>query len=479
MLLQFSRLCRAVHYLGVFCFFVGVVHEAEAAENRLIVDPAPAGVSQNDDFAVKVRNPGGDWQKLSTYLVKVAHNKMSDRTVENASMATFDFEGSVEVAVTSSRQPIQSVKIRPLSYEIKPRIEGNTIIFSLSRPCNLSVEINDDIFHNLHLFANPLEESRPNLSDPNVIYFGPGVHDIPDHQLRVPSGKTVYMAGGAVICGQILIDHAHDVQVLGRGMTDQRSISITNSSHVKISGIFASQIFIGGSSHVEFSNIKCISYQRWGDGIDVICSSDVRMDGLFNRNSDDCIAIYAKRGSFSGGSRDITLRNASLWADVAHPILVGTHGNTKNPEKIENLRFLNLDILDQMEPQLEYQGCMSLNASDSNLIRDVRFEDVRVEDFRLGQLVNVRVCFNRRYCTSPGRGIEDVCFKNISYTGTHANASIIEGYDDQRKVKDIVFENLSINGVKISDHMDKLPWYKTSDMANFFVGEHVEGIRFR
>ena len=257
------------------------------------------------------------------------------------------------------------------------------------------------------------------------------------------------------------------------------ALRIANSRHVEISGIFGSQFFTGGSQHVTISNVKCISYVGNGDGMNVISSSEVLIDGVFNRNSDDCITVYGTRLGFTGGASRVTVQNSTLWADVAHPILVGTHGNTPNPETLEDLRFINLDILDHKEPQLDYQGCLALNAGDSNLIRNVRFEDIRVEDFRQGQLVNVRVFFNRKYCTSPGRGIENVLFKNIAYTGTHAEQSVIAGYDDARKVKNVVFENLVINGTVILDQMPKPAWYKTSDMARIFVGEHVEGVEFR
>ena len=48
-----------------------------------------------------------------------------------------------------------------------------------------------------------------------------------------------------------------------------------------------------------------------------------------------------------------------------------------------------------------------------------------------------------------------------------------------RKIKSIRFENLMINGKVISDDMAGKPaWYKTSDMARFFVGEHVGSIVF-
>ena len=101
-----------------------------------------------------------------------------------------------------------------------------------------------------------------------------------------------------------------------------------------------------------------------------------------------------------------------------------------------------------------------------------------MDDFTEGQLVNLRVAFNKKYCTAPGRGIENVTFKNISYTGTHANLSIIEGYDDTRGIKNIVFENLTINGREISWRMDKPGYYPVWDMGRIYVGPHVEGVEF-
>ena len=67
----------------------------------------------------------------------------------------------------------------------------------------------------------------------------------------------------------------------------------------------------------------------------------------------------------------------------------------------------------------------------------------------------------------------------ISYNGVNPEMSIIAGYDGERKIRNIHFENLKINGRTISDDMpEKLKWYKTSDYANIFVGEHVENITF-
>ena len=478
----------------------------------------------NADFSVKVRAPGQKWEDLATYLVKVAQGVDTRPPVQtlngqqtpqsesrpsmgprDSSMASFDFAGTVDVSITYNKGRIESAKIRPLSYGIAPIVKGNTITFSLVKPRNLSVEVNGDIFGNLQLFANPIETSRPSASDPNIMYYGPGLHQV--GRLAVPSGKTVYLAAGALVEGSFLLNNVKDVSILGRGILYQPNtmrskqpqgvviprggssgrrdaLLIEFSENIEVDGIIVVPntytALVGQSQNVTIKNIKSFSAGGNNDGIDVFSSSDVAIDGVFMRNSDDTIAIYGHRWNYYGDTKNVTVQNSTLWADVAHPILVGTHGDSTNPDKLEDLKFINLDILDQREPQLDYQGCMALNAGDSNLIRNVRFENIRVEDFREGQLVNLRVFYNRKYNTSPGRGIEDVLFKDITYNGTHANPSIIAGYDDNRAIKNVVFKNLRINGRVISADMPGKPgYYKTGDMADIFVGEHVEGIQFR
>jgi len=45
--------------------------QKQLVSNKLITYPAPKGVTLNNDFNVKVRIPGGDWQSLDDYLIKV------------------------------------------------------------------------------------------------------------------------------------------------------------------------------------------------------------------------------------------------------------------------------------------------------------------------------------------------------------------------------------------------------------------------
>lgn len=450
---------------------------------KVEVAGAPQGISLNNDFTVKVRPEGkSKWVIVPTYLVKVDEVRETKHHVEHASMATFDFSEKVEIAVTYNKGEIDSARVRPLSYDIPFTIEGNTLQFSLKKPANLSVEVNGDIFHNLHLFANPLDTFKVDKKNPDLIYFGPGIHHVEGGEFRIPSGKTVYVAGGAVMMGRMLIENVHDVKLLGRGIIDpsvKMGIRIANSRNVYVEGLMATQCATGGSDSVTIRNVKVISYFGWGDGMNVFSSRNVLFDRVFCRTSDDCTTVYGTRLGFEGPSSNITMQNSTLWADVAHPIFIGIHGNVDKPEILENLNYVNIDILDHKEKQLNYQGCLAINAGDENLIRNVRFEDIRIENFRQGQLVNLRIFFNEKYCKAPGRGIENVVFKNVSYTGNRAEISVIEGYDAQRKVRNIRFENLRINGQIISDDMPGKPkWYHTGDMARIYVGPHVEGVSF-
>jgi hypothetical protein len=197
--------------------------------------------------------------------------------------------------------------------------------------------------------------------------------------------------------------------------------------------------------------------------------SDVVIDDLFMRNSDDCIAIYGHRWYFYGDARNYKVTNSILWAAIAHPINIGLHGNTeKEGEVIENLLFQNIDILEQVEDDPDYQGCMAISDGDLNLVRNVRFEDIWVDVFEEGQLFNLRVVNNAKYNTGPGRGIEQVAFKNISYAGLNLNPSVLKGLDAQHSIKNITFDNMTINGKEVKD----------AAAANIKIGAFVKKVSF-
>lgn len=451
-------------------------------KNRLVIYPFPDGAAANHLFEVRVRSVGGDWREIIPYRMTASDVKSGRAALQDVSVVLFDFTGAIDMEITYTGSAIESVRLRPLSYAMPHTVKRNVIEFSLSEPRNLSLEVNGDIFHNLHIFAGVPESKIPVRGDKDVTFFGPGIHKLTLDQGNLKSGQTVYLSGGAIVQGSFLLDKVENVRIIGRGMLDQSrgSITVKHSRNIEIDGILTAGNFqIGQSDNVTIRNTKSIRSGQWGDGIDVFCCKNVVIENAFLRTSDDCIAIYGHRWDYDGDVDGVKVSNCTLWADIAHPILIGTHGNTENPNVLKNISIRNVDILDQHEEQIDYQGCLSINAGDSNLVRDVIFQDIRIENFRLGQLVNLRVFYNKKYNTSPGRGIAGVTFRNVSYSGTGANLSTIAGYDEARKIQNVKFENLVINGRAISDSMPGKPaWYKTGDMANIFVGEHVEDLTF-
>src|SRR5690606_21665136 len=113
---------------------------------------------------------------------------------------------------------------------------------------------------------------------------GTGIHEFKDGALRIPSNKTVYIAGDAILRGQLLVENVENVKIIGRGMVEhtvKMGVHIANAKNVYVEGIFTTQCAIGGSKNISINNVKSVSYYGWGDGMNVFASSDVVFDGVF------------------------------------------------------------------------------------------------------------------------------------------------------------------------------------------------------
>lgn len=138
--------------------------------------------------------------------------------------------------------------------------------------------------------------------------------------------------------------------------TYYRGVEISYSRNISIEGITVIDpphytVLLGQSERIDIRNIKTFSTRGWSDGIDMMACTDVKIDSVFLRTSDDCIAIYASRGDYQGDTRRVAVTRSILWADVAHPANIGTHGNHEgNGDVIEDILFHVIDILEHHEP---------------------------------------------------------------------------------------------------------------------------------
>lgn len=446
---------------------------AQSSDATLRIHAPPAGKAfwayLNDDFTVRVRTPGGEWRDLYEYNVKVDLDRPQD-----ASMVAFDIAGPVEVAVKKNNGDVRRVEVRPDSASVRAKLVGNTAYFRLDRPARISVEFDGDRLHNLHLFADAPEGDLP-PPGPGIVYFGPGVHPLPEGQksFRIPSNTTVVIAGGALVQGNIEIRDAENVRIVGHGVVDrpQQGITIANSRNVTVDGPIVLNpnhysVLCGQSTGVTIRNLKSVSASSWSDGLDFMSCSDVRVDSVFMRNSDDTIAIYGGRWDYKGDSRNYRITNSILWADIAHPINIGLHGTPNAAEVLEDIAFQNIDVLGHDEDDRDYQGVMAITDGDNNLVRDVRFEDIRIDSVEEGMLFNFRVVFNAKYSHAPGRGIERISVRNVRFKGGDINGPVIAGHSRDRVVRGVTIDNLTIGGKRL----------RRSDIQ---VGPFVEGLVVR
>lgn len=484
--------------------------------DKLYGYPIPEGVPVLKDFRVRVRIPDREWVELGTYMAKVdMHN------VREASVAYFDFQGRVECEITVLRESVHCVEIRPRSAGVDFKLEGNVIRFFLDRPSRLSIEINKDRFHNLHLFAeNPQKmpwenpgtvcaealsgqeqsvtvveptdgeldlekilEQTPCAGGRKVVCLQPGLHRLKENRCALLSDTKIIICGGAVVMGSFLVYNQNNITITGRGMihlghvkkeTYLRGVDISRSENIVLEGVIIMNpahysVHLGNSRNVEIRNIKAFSCEGWSDGIDMMACRNILIEEVFLRNSDDCIAIYGGRFKYPGNTQNVTVQRSVLWADVAHPTMIGVHGDAdKGGSTIENISFEEIDILEHHEPQDDYLGCMTINAGDDNIVRNVSYRNIRVEQFERGKLLDIQVKWNKKYNDVPGKQIENIVFDNIDYSGSGEHISEIRGLDENRRVKGVRIRNLKVRGVHVQKPED----------GNLHIGEYADDVTF-
>jgi len=433
------------------------------------VYPAPAGEVMSKDYVVMAEE-----QTVPVYVAKVASadparrwQAMDDKTnsanyFDTASFAYFDMQGTVTVTVTCP-EPIQSVRVLPSSFNLKPVVQGRTLSLTFAEAKPVTVEVNGNWVGALHLFANPPESDAPLPGDPNVVYFGPGIHEV--SQLVVTNGQTVYIAGGAVVRGVIRPDEKFQISsysglrtyaptfVLkgtnitfrGRGIVDgsactthARNLVSVQGRDIALEGVILRDastwtVPIRQSDRVQVRNVKLLGYRANSDGIDICNSRDVSVEGCFIRTLDDLIVV--KTDQRQGAARRIVARGCVLWNEVAHALSIGAELR----ETVEDVLFTDCDIIHDKgrEWTLRVYHC------DSALIRNVRFENLRIEESpRLASLWIGSAVWTRD--TERGH-IEQVRFKNIQAKADPLRVEL-KGFDETHAVEDVVFEAVVVNG---------------------------------
>lgn len=469
---------------------------------ELTVFEAPDEAPVNLSYSVYVRCAGGEWIDMHEYDAEVdggaeVHGTYLDKPVHHMAFVSFDsdFSKDVEVKVVSHERAIEDVKIRPLGAGIDYKVYGDTILFSMTEPRKLSVEVNGDLHNNLMLFANAPEAERPDPDDPLVHYFGPGIHKIGGDgkgTLQIDRKEKVYIAGGAIVYGTISALGADSISITGRGIlsgslyTDhayphphaKNLIALWGVKDATIEGITLLNsvmwnIHLYGCENMVCKNLKIMGWTINSDGIDPQCSSHILIDDVFVRNFDDCISIKMNYGetvfAFNAPSKSITVQNCIFWTDQGRSVLIGPESYTYDRSVYEDITIRNIDVLYNENFDVDWaKGVLAINLGDDAIARNITFEEIRVE--RLGLKTNLITLTMDKYTynVSEAKRMENILFRNISLNPEQNHRNYIYGYDDFRVISGVHFENLVIGGKEIEN----------AEQGWFDVNAYVEEITF-
>ena len=482
-----------------------VIFFAASCSQKVKIYPAPEGLDLSSAFTVEVEG-----REVPVYKATVPPAEPIPRLTGSpsefgfASFASFDMSSSANVTVTYP-EPVQSVKILPTSFDIAPEVDGQTITFTIDEPKHLTVEVNGDWHKSLHIFANPFEEDVPDPDDPNVVYFGPGIHEVTS--IPVGDSTTVYIAGGAVL--RCVMDpeeesielrgsrrnpptfmlQGKNITIRGRGIIDQETIPRSNrrytifaqySEDVTIEGIIIHDpshwtVPIQSSDNVHVDNIKIIGWRGNSDGVDISNSRDVLVENCFMRTLDDAVVIKSFEGR--GEVKNIHTRKCVVWNELAHSLSIGAEVR----ENVSNVLFEDCDVIHDVgrETALRIYHC------DDAVISDVTFENIRIEEAR--RLISCWIGTTRWTKTEERGHIRDVTFRNITAVSApidttltgfqdgsdwkpyiirdHASMELI-GFDQDHLVENVLFDNVMLDGKKV-------------EAQNVTMNDFVKNVQFK
>ncbi len=433
-----------------------LMHAAGNRSGTLQVAPAAAGESLSRRFSVAVENqPSPVYVATSTVISALAAPGVTQSG--EMSFSSFDLTGPVTVTVTVPEN-VQAAKILPSSSGIKPTVSGKRVTFTISKPSQLTLEVNGDWMNSLHLFANPIETNVPSTNDPNVIYFGPGVHIIPP--LKVDSGKTVYVAAGAFVYGKLAPNQTEgpviwlngsNITLRGHGVIDGGMFTKANragnilkvtGSNIHIEGVILRNsctwtLPIVHSQNVTVENVKILGSQANSDGIDITNSQGVTVSDGFIRTFDDLVVVKTLLPG-AAESSDITVKHMVLWNEIAHALSIGTEIR----ENVENVHFSDCDIIhDKGRDWL-----LGVLNGDSGKVSQVTYENIRIEEARRLMLLSITKT-KWTQDKDPGQ-IEGITFRNIQSVTPESTSDAVNfaGADEQHEVRDVQILNVNVGG---------------------------------
>lgn len=405
--------------------------------------------------------------------------------------------------VVSCRKELGDYDILPHNADIYDVEELNSRIlkFKIKKPQqNITLVLNGDYQKGdvLHLFFNDADEEEPAV-DPEkkakggyfydrgtkTYYFGPGYYDLSkthNGSVTVSGGRSIYIAGGAVLKGQITISGAGS-SIKGHGIVFQSDdgsgsqLNVNNCTQGEIDGPVFYRYRIRGwqttytySSNMTIKNIKVICvYGGSTDGMDFQGCHDLSFDNCFVRANDDAIAV---KGLCSGDPKDappeknLSFNNFQIWSSANGGFNIGAETTCY----YENIRFTNSEVLCSFDGiglngSMDDRAALNICALHGTYFKDILYENIYIN--RCERLIGVSFKDSFWYGTLQGDQswpgeIKGITYRNIicpnNTGGNISNDILFQGWHQtepmdkypngtpDKFIHDVTFDNVLVEG---------------------------------
>ena len=440
-----------------------------------------------DRYSISVFAPG-DEENAQEVGTVAAYSQLFGSVEGLSTIGSFDFNGTVVVRITTDFY-FEEVDIRPSSLGIEyHRVEDipNTIEFTLTRPCNISIEFDQDTCKNIMLFSDYLQGySAPsseflsavresvsaetdnlievtagdvNVNDiyaqysdtkHNVIVFGAGLYYMKNGEnggrgqaeFQIPSNSTVYIHGDAAIYGFLRVIDANNVTIKGRGyvsgqkMGQTRVLYVEGSKNVLVEGITLYHSInwtnvLSESQDITYRSVRIAGQCRNNnDGFDICGSSDVLVDNCWIRTIDDGITIKGRGGDTRTHIENIVVQNTVLWNyQGGNALVVGSESCT---DVYNNIVFSNIDVIHNTTNR-----AIAMEIIDSATVSNIVFENIRMEldnDFSFEYAYS----YGSDYGNTSALVMLRLMSNEEAFYGTDTNPG---------KIENVTFNNISYTG---------------------------------
>ena len=477
---------------------LGVAHEViPRCSDRRCNMPGPAGKVADSlaaGFSLRAaRHICASQLPESMFDLSVGSKSVELQSTSVGSFAIYPVSGLTQIRIHAGFD-VRWVDVRPLAAGVRATVSANhrDVSFSTADATPLTVEFNDDLGHVVHLFPYAASVDEPNAARDHLRYFGPGRHDA--GLIELQDGDAVYLAAGAWVKGAIRAKGVKDIAVSGHGVLDASGIEDgkmpyggrspiyleqTQNAHILGITILNSHdwtVYLRQSDNAHINGIKVLNPGSWNgdDGIDLVSSSHVIVENVFVRTNDDCVVI---KNLADVDTSEITVRHSVFWnmPNGGNGVEIGFETRS---HPVHDIRFEDLDMI-----HVERGSAISIHNGDSAAVKDVSYDDIRVEDVRR-KLIDFAIVYAPYGADRPatekkirermdrgGTWDAALCYKSeekaqlFSRRGTIRNVrvsrlrvlggslpySVVAGVDAEHGVEGVILEDVEYQGRKLAD----------------------------